>query len=96
MMKTFPELARPPHERITKINEMMKSADAKKHWREFMERSARAFCSRCNFGSLILKEARDGYGEIYMIFGVSLYLFSLPFVSYMMCVAFCMIVYFLS
>ena len=38
-IKTFPEFAEPPHEKLVKIDEdWMKSADGKKRWREFCER----------------------------------------------------------
>ena len=37
-MKTFPELAEPPHDKVTKIDEdWMKSEEGKTRWRDFME-----------------------------------------------------------
>lgn len=44
-MKTFPELATEPYDKLTKIDEdWMKSNDGKKRWREFIERSALQHC----------------------------------------------------
>ncbi|KAF9484291.1 DUF757-domain-containing protein [Pholiota conissans] len=68
MMKTFPELADPPYEKLTKIDEdWMKSADGKKRWREFIE-SYKEKVKDYNFGSLIRTNARDEYGEANTIF----------------------------
>lgn len=45
LMKTFPELATEPYDKLTKIDEdWMKSNDGKKRWREFIERSALQHC----------------------------------------------------
>lgn len=46
MMKTFPELATEPYDKLTKIDEeWMKSNDGKKRWREFIETSVLPHCT---------------------------------------------------
>ncbi|KJA21310.1 hypothetical protein HYPSUDRAFT_42162 [Hypholoma sublateritium FD-334 SS-4] len=68
LMKTFPELATEPYEKLTKIDEdWMKSNDGKKRWREFIE-SYKEKVKDYNFGSLIRTDARDEYGESNTIF----------------------------
>ncbi|KXN83809.1 hypothetical protein AN958_01045 [Leucoagaricus sp. SymC.cos] len=67
-MKTFPELAEPPHEKLTKLDEdWMKSDDGKKRWREFIE-EYKDKVKDYNFGSLIRTDAREEYGETNTIF----------------------------
>lgn len=67
-MKEFPELAEPPHEKLTKLDEeWMKSADGKKRWRDFIEQYANKI-QDYNFGSLIRTDAREEYGETNTIF----------------------------
>ncbi|KAF8731529.1 hypothetical protein AX14_004729 [Amanita brunnescens Koide BX004] len=69
-MEKFPELAEPPHEKLTKLDEeWLKSADGKKKWRDFIlqyENKIKDY----NFGSLIRTDAREEYGESNTIFGV--------------------------
>ena len=49
---------------------MMKSADGKKRWREFIE-SYKDKVKDYNFGSLIRTDCRDEYAETNTIFGAS-------------------------
>ncbi|KAF8731528.1 hypothetical protein AX14_004729 [Amanita brunnescens Koide BX004] len=67
-MEKFPELAEPPHEKLTKLDEeWLKSADGKKKWRDFIlqyENKIKDY----NFGSLIRTDAREEYGESNTIF----------------------------
>ncbi|KAJ8083448.1 hypothetical protein AAF712_011888 [Marasmius tenuissimus] len=67
-MSTFPELAEPPHEKLTKLDEdWMKSPDGKEKWREFINRYEKKV-QDYNFGSLIRTDAREEYGERNTIF----------------------------
>ncbi|EAU81198.2 hypothetical protein CC1G_11280 [Coprinopsis cinerea okayama7 len=68
LMKTFPELAEPPHTKLIKIDEeWMKNSQGKKKWREFCERY-KDRVKDYNFGSLIRTDAEDEYGERNTIF----------------------------
>lgn len=65
----FPELVSPPYDGLIKLNEdMMKSADGKKRWREFIE-AYKDKVADYNFGSLIRTNAKDEYAETNTIFG---------------------------
>ncbi|KAF8801203.1 DUF757-domain-containing protein [Phlegmacium glaucopus] len=67
-MKTFPELAEPPHDKLVKLDEdWMKSPEGKQRWRDFIE-SYKDKVKDYNFGSLIRTDARDEYGEKNTIF----------------------------
>ncbi|KAK1225739.1 hypothetical protein PQX77_011300 [Marasmius sp. AFHP31] len=67
-MATFPELAEPPHEKLTKLDEdWMKSPEGKEKWREFINRYEKKV-QDYNFGSLIRTDAREEYGERNTIF----------------------------
>jgi len=64
----FPELVTPPYDGLIKLNEdMMKSADGKKRWREFIE-MYKDKVADYNFGSLIRTNAKDEYAETNTIF----------------------------
>ncbi|THU97523.1 DUF757-domain-containing protein [Dendrothele bispora CBS 962.96] len=67
-METFPELAEPPHDKLTKLDEdWMKSPEGKEKWRDFIasyEKKVKDY----NFGSLIRTDAREEYGERNTIF----------------------------
>ncbi|KAF8153297.1 polysaccharide biosynthesis-domain-containing protein [Crassisporium funariophilum] len=67
-MKTFPELADAPYDKLIKIDEeWLKSEDGKKRWRDFIE-SYKEKVKDYNFGSLIRTNALDEYGEANTIF----------------------------
>ncbi|KAK7052976.1 hypothetical protein VNI00_004297 [Paramarasmius palmivorus] len=67
-MATFPELAEPPHDKLTKLDEdWMKSPEGKERWRQFINRYEKKV-KDYNFGSLIRTDARDEYGEKNTIF----------------------------
>ncbi|KAG7096034.1 hypothetical protein E1B28_006715 [Marasmius oreades] len=67
-MATFPELAEPPHEKLTKLDEdWMKSPEGKESWRNFINRYEKKV-QEYNFGSLIRTDAREEYGEKNTIF----------------------------
>jgi len=67
-MKSFPEFAEEPHDKLTKLDEeWMKSDDGKKKWREFIE-EYKEKVKDYNFGSLIRTDARQEYGETNTIF----------------------------
>ncbi|EEB95228.1 hypothetical protein MPER_05836, partial [Moniliophthora perniciosa FA553] len=67
-MATFPELAEPPHDNLTKLDEdWMKSPDGKERWRQFINRYETKI-QDYNFGSLIRTDARAEYGERNTIF----------------------------
>ncbi|EGO01256.1 hypothetical protein SERLA73DRAFT_179390 [Serpula lacrymans var. lacrymans S7.3] len=68
LMKTFPEFADPPHDKLVRLDEdWLKSDDGKKKWRDFIQ----AYENKVkdyNFGSLIRTDARLEYGETNTIF----------------------------
>ncbi|KAJ3565992.1 hypothetical protein NP233_g7282 [Leucocoprinus birnbaumii] len=67
-MKTFPELAEEPYDKLIKLDEdWMKSEDGKKRWRVFIE-EYKEKVKDYNFGSLIRTDAREEYGETNTIF----------------------------
>ncbi|KAF8624687.1 hypothetical protein AX17_007018 [Amanita inopinata Kibby_2008] len=67
-MKAFPELAEPPHDKLTKLDEeWMKSVDGKKRWRDFIQQYEKKI-KDYNFGSLIRTDGREEYGETNTIF----------------------------
>ncbi|KAI3611869.1 duf757 domain-containing protein [Moniliophthora roreri] len=67
-MATFPELAEPPHDKLTKLDEdWMKSPDGKERWRQFINRYEKKV-QDYNFGSLIRTDAQEEYGERNTIF----------------------------
>ncbi|KAK2463335.1 hypothetical protein APHAL10511_004646 [Amanita phalloides] len=67
-LKTFPEFADPPHDKLIKLDEeWMKSPDGKNRWREFIQQYENKI-QDYNFGSLIRTDAREEYGESNTIF----------------------------
>ncbi|KAF8893086.1 polysaccharide biosynthesis-domain-containing protein [Infundibulicybe gibba] len=67
-MKSFPEFAEAPHDKLVKLDEdWMKSADGKERWRTFIQ-SYEKKVKDYNFGSLIRTDARQEYGETNTIF----------------------------
>ncbi|PFH47596.1 hypothetical protein AMATHDRAFT_6587 [Amanita thiersii Skay4041] len=67
-MKTFPEMAEPPHDKLVKLDEdWMKSPDGKKRWRDFIQEYEKKI-KDFNFGSLIRTDSREEYGEANTIF----------------------------
>ncbi|KAJ3982950.1 DUF757-domain-containing protein [Lentinula detonsa] len=67
-METFPELAKEPHENLTKLDEdWMKSREGKERWRKFIMLYEKKIKDH-NFGSLIRMDARDEYAEKNTIF----------------------------
>ncbi|KAH8099913.1 DUF757-domain-containing protein [Phellopilus nigrolimitatus] len=66
----FPELVEPPYDGLIKLDEeVMKSSEGKKRWREFIE-AYKDKVKDYNFGSLIRMDCKDEYGERNTIFGV--------------------------
>lgn len=67
-MKTFPELADPPYDKLVNLDEeWMKSPEGKQRWRDFIE-SFKDKVKDYNFGSLIRTDAMSEYGETNTIF----------------------------
>jgi len=67
-LKTFPELADPPHDKLVKLDEdWMKSPEGKQRWRDFIE-SYKEKVKDYNFGCLIRTDAKSEYGEKNTIF----------------------------
>ncbi|KAH8112311.1 DUF757-domain-containing protein [Phellopilus nigrolimitatus] len=64
----FPELVEPPYDGLIKLDEeVMKSSEGKKRWREFIE-AYKDKVKDYNFGSLIRMDCKDEYGERNTIF----------------------------
>ncbi|KAK7056613.1 hypothetical protein VNI00_002330 [Paramarasmius palmivorus] len=63
LMKTFPELAEPPHEKLAKLDEdWMKSKEGKERWRNFINRYEKKV-QDFNFGCLVRIYAAGEYNE---------------------------------
>lgn len=68
IVKTFPELAEPPHNALAKLDEeWMKSEECKARWRSFIMRYEKKI-QDYNFGCLIRTDSKLEYGESNTIF----------------------------
>jgi len=68
LIKTFPEFAEPPHDKLVKLDEdWMKSVEGKERWRKFMMTYEKKVTDY-NFGSLIRTDGHGEYSESNTIF----------------------------